>query len=114
MATTLSVLRAPLRPSETIGTRLAAGAGRVYTRVTQMLCAINGHERYRHLTADRVCLRCLLCGHETRGWTLSPPQQRRQAGGPVVRLRPSSPVHVAHSAAQARAAGRVTALGRAR
>ena len=69
MATTLSVIQAPIH--QRAASRLSNVTTTWRTRIAQALCAINGHERYRHLTAERVCLRCLLCGHETRGWTLS-------------------------------------------
>jgi hypothetical protein len=31
-----------------------------------------GHEFYRAWSADRVYQRCVVCGHETPGWDVTP------------------------------------------
>ena len=39
-----------------------------------LICTIvhGGHEYYRKHTPYRMYQKCLLCGKETKGWTLSP------------------------------------------
>ena len=34
-------------------------------------CAWHGHEWILHASADRLCLRCLVCGVETHGWSIN-------------------------------------------
>lgn len=34
-------------------------------------CAWHGHEWILHASAGRLCLRCLVCGVETHGWSIS-------------------------------------------
>ena len=81
MATMISAIQSPVH--QRTASRLAAVASAWRTRIAQALCALNGHERYRHLTADRVCLRCLICGHETTGWTLTPAARPHERGIPL-------------------------------
>lgn len=87
MATMTSAIQSPVH--QRTASRLVAVTSAWRTRIAQALCAINGHERYRHLTADRVCLRCLICGHETPGWTLTParPHERGIAIAASPRVR---------------------------
>ena len=36
----------------------------------RLLCALRGHENYRHFEKNRVYLQCVACGHESTGWTI--------------------------------------------
>jgi hypothetical protein len=36
----------------------------------RLICAIRGHESYRHFEKNRVYLQCVACGHESAGWTI--------------------------------------------
>jgi len=42
--------------------------------VKSFVClAVNGHhELYRAWSANRVFQRCVICGHETHGWDVTP------------------------------------------
>lgn len=44
------------------------------TRLRAWWCvAVNGgHEFYRAWSSDRLYQRCVLCGHETTGWDVTP------------------------------------------
>jgi hypothetical protein len=60
------------------------------TRIRQMFCAVHGHDNLLQFERDRLCLKCVSCGHESPGWELSEtppaisarPEPRRQ---PMVR-----------------------------
>jgi hypothetical protein len=57
--------------------------------LTRLICAIRGHEHYRHFEKNRVYLQCIGCGHESAGWTVD-------ARRPVLRFharRPSTSRH---------------------
>ena len=43
----------------------------------QTFCALHGHDNLRQFERNRVFLRCVSCGHETPGWSLTeaPPMQ---------------------------------------
>jgi hypothetical protein len=89
MASTFPVIHVPVH--QRAAARLVSLSSAWRARIVQALCGMSGHERYRHLTADRVCLRCLLCGHETAGWDLSTPAARpHDRGIPLAppRVRP--------------------------
>ena len=44
----------------------------VVDRIRETLCgAVRGHENLIQFESDRLFLRCLSCGHETRGWELN-------------------------------------------
>lgn len=49
------------------------------TRFRSLLCVLlyGGHEYYRAWSPTRLYQRCVLCGHETRGWTVTPALARR-------------------------------------
>jgi hypothetical protein len=59
----------------------------VTARIRQFLCGMHGHDNLLQFQRDRICLKCVSCGHETPGWELSetPPtisarvEPRRQA-----------------------------------
>ena len=42
----------------------------------RLICGFRGHENYLHFEANRVCLQCVACGHESPGWTV---ESRRPA-----------------------------------
>ena len=43
----------------------------VVARVRQMLCGMHGHDNLLHFERDRMSLRCVSCGHESPGWSLT-------------------------------------------
>lgn len=63
---------------------------RVMDRLRQVVCGLHGHDNLLQFERERICLKCVSCGHETPGWELSetPPtisarvEPRRQ---PIVR-----------------------------
>ena len=42
----------------------------VVAMLRQAMCGIGGHDYYVRSTADRMFLRCLVCGRETNGWRI--------------------------------------------
>jgi hypothetical protein len=50
----------------------------------RFICALSGHESYRHFEKNRVYLRCVACGHESTGWTID-------TRNPVVPFQPRRP-----------------------
>jgi hypothetical protein len=44
---------------------------RVISRVRQMFCGLHGHDTLPQFEKDRICLKCVSCGHETPGWALT-------------------------------------------
>lgn len=52
--------------------RIKAAIGRLRRRVRSAMCVVsNGkHELYRARTDTKLYQQCLLCGHETHGWTI--------------------------------------------
>jgi hypothetical protein len=55
-------------------------------RIRQVFCGIHGHDNLLRFERDRICLKCVSCGHETPGWELTEtpptvsarPEPRRQ------------------------------------
>ena len=45
-------------------------ARHLMSSLTRLICAIRGHENYRHFEKNRVYLQCIGCGHESPGWTV--------------------------------------------
>ena len=47
----------------------------VFTRLTerlrQVMCGLRGHDALLQFEQERMCLRCVSCGHETTGWELT-------------------------------------------
>jgi len=39
--------------------------------VQQWLCGLQGHDSLMQFERNRVFLKCMACGHETAGWTVS-------------------------------------------
>ena len=54
--------------------------GRVMEWLRQALCGLHGHDTYLQFEHDRMYLRCVSCGHQSRGWELDaePPAERLQ------------------------------------
>ncbi len=50
----------------------------VLDRISQLLCAIQGHDEMLEFDDTRMFLRCVNCGHETPGWDV----RRRQLPTP--------------------------------
>lgn len=44
--------------------------GRLHWLLRRLLCGLMGHDMVKHFEPQRLSLRCLSCGAETRGWTL--------------------------------------------
>ena len=44
---------------------------RLLVRVRQVFCALHGHDSLLQFGQDRMCLKCVSCGHETPGWELN-------------------------------------------
>lgn len=40
------------------------------TRVRETMCGIRGHDDHVRASGNRMFLRCLACGRETRGWAI--------------------------------------------
>ncbi len=60
---------------------------RVIALIRRALCAILGHSMLLHFEPNRLALRCILCGMQTRGWSLDVrPQLRLPTAPPNVRL----------------------------
>lgn len=51
---------------------LKAAAARVRRKARQLLCTVlhGGHELYRARSETKLFQQCLLCGYETKGWTI--------------------------------------------
>jgi len=47
---------------------------RILDRVREAFCGIHGHDEMLQFEQDRMCLRCVSCGHETPGWDLDEPR----------------------------------------
>lgn len=50
--------------------------------VRQALCGIRGHDRLLHFEEQRMSLRCVSCGHETKGWLIGMEEWRAVVGFP--------------------------------
>ena len=44
---------------------------RVRVWLRQSYCGLHGHDNLLQFEKDRMCLRCVSCGHQTPGWELS-------------------------------------------
>jgi hypothetical protein len=55
-------------------------------RVWRLACGVCGHQMLMHYEADRLSLRCALCGRDTPGWELG----RRVKYPQRVNARPSA------------------------
>ena len=55
-----------------LGATLKQMMSRVRRKTRSLVCSVvnGGHELYRARTDTRLYQQCLLCGHETPGWTI--------------------------------------------
>lgn len=55
-----------------IGTGLKQWMSRMRRKTRSFMCTVinGGHELYRARTDSKIYQQCLLCGHETNGWTI--------------------------------------------
>jgi len=44
--------------------------GQFMGTLKRVFCALRGHEDYLHFDKNRVYLQCVMCGHESPGWTV--------------------------------------------
>ena len=65
---------------------------RMRVKTRQVLCTVvnGGHELYRARTDTKLYQQCLLCGHETSGWTID----RRDRRLRLVSSQPSTAARV--------------------
>lgn len=56
----------------------ASFLSRAAGRVSQLLCAMRGHDSILHFEGNRVMMRCTSCGYDSPGWEISgrAPRQR--------------------------------------
>ena len=62
-------------------------AATMFDRVRQMFCGLHGHDSLLQFERDRICLKCVSCGHETPGWELTETP-------PTVSVHSEAPRHV--------------------
>src|SRR4051812_30230138 len=75
--------------------------GTLFDRVRQVFCGLHGHDSLLQFERDRLCLKCVSCGHETPGWELTETP-------PTVSVRGDAPRHaMAHPRAQLVSARRI-------
>ena len=55
-----------------VGSAFKHAMARLRRKTRSMLCTVfnGGHELYRARTETKLYQQCLLCGHETPGWTI--------------------------------------------
>jgi hypothetical protein len=61
-------------PAQTQGGALREDDGlgtAVVVKVRQVICGMHGHDNLLQFERDRMFLRCVSCGHETPGWSLT-------------------------------------------
>jgi hypothetical protein len=51
-------------PAERLGDR-------VLDRIREAFCGLHGHDNLLQFEQDRLCLKCVSCGHESPGWELN-------------------------------------------
>ena len=57
---------------ETDAHRAGDGFGtNALNRLRQVFCGIHGHDTLLQFERDRICLKCVSCGHESPGWALT-------------------------------------------
>jgi len=56
-------------------------AGRLATKLGQILCGLHGHDAVLHFEGKRVMMRCTSCGHDTPGWDVSGQGPRQRFAG---------------------------------
>jgi hypothetical protein len=70
---------------------METGVPAVLDRVRQMVCSLHGHDSLLQFERDRMFLRCVSCGHETPGWSLSDTPPARTVARDARPLRVGSP-----------------------
>jgi hypothetical protein len=75
--------------------RTAMVLARILRSVRPVICGLLRHEMLVRFEADRMCLQCLRCGAQTRGWVIdvNPAFRRRTDQG--ARARTTSPARLA-------------------
>jgi len=66
---------------------LAERIARFGVWLRQLLCAVNGHDRYLHVDGGRVTLRCVSCQHDSPGWEIGGRAYQRTCAGDPARHR---------------------------
>lgn len=64
---------------------------RVFGRLRHLYCGLHGHDSLLQFKHDRMFLKCVSCGHETPGWSLTetpPPVTIRGDGRRQILARP--------------------------
>jgi hypothetical protein len=57
---------------ETDAHRAEDGFGTTVDKIRQMVCGLlHGHDNLLQFEQDRMCLKCVSCGHESPGWALN-------------------------------------------
>jgi hypothetical protein len=56
-------------------------AGRLISRLGQLVCGMRGHDSVLHFEGSRVMMRCTSCGHDTPGWEVGGRGPRRRYEG---------------------------------
>lgn len=87
--TTLSIRLSADRP---VTTGMLVPVRAMWARVTRWWvstwCLLNGgHYKVLHTAPQRVALRCVACGHTSRGWEVGTPRFARTLPGIPERLR---------------------------
>ena len=72
---------------------------RVIALMRRAMCAILGHSMLMHFEPDRLSLRCILCGMQTRGWNLNVRPELRRTSLPNVQRMPRREADVQRRAA---------------
>ena len=67
--------------------RLVALAARAPTLFKQFSCGLHGHDMLLHFERRRVSLKCVMCGHESPGWSMAPSTTSKPAGQSTTPLR---------------------------
>ena len=66
---------------------LVALAARAPTLYQQFSCGLHGHDMLMHFERRRVSLKCVMCGHESPGWSMAPSATPKPAGQSTTPLR---------------------------
>ena len=63
-----------------IATGFKQWMSRMRRKTRSLMCTVinGGHELYRARTDNKLYQQCLLCGHETNGWTIDRADRRLQ------------------------------------
>lgn len=66
--------------------------GRMMDWLRQTMCGLHGHDTYLQFEHDRMFLRCVSCGHESRGWELDAEPPTAQVQEPQCQALTSAPL----------------------